>query len=120
MAAVSIVTVTVGVSSMGDISGCIVSSTSTEVVSSAEGPSSGRVVVISSHEVPGVQGGGILTSTGGPPVDSPVGGSVAAGLFILTLEGDPLGGGTETKVCSGLLVEGGGQGAGVSTRRTCN
>ena len=118
LVAMSIVTVTVGVSSIVDSSGW--QSTSTEVISSVEGPSSGREVATSSFEAPGLQGKGVLTSTEDPPVDDPVGGSGVVCSFTLTPEGDPLGGGAEVRGCLGLLAEEGGQRAGVFTRWTCN
>ena len=89
LAVVSIVTVTGMVSSIGDISAWVISSTSTEVISSVEGLSSGRAMAISSFEVPGAQGVGRLTSTGALPVD----GLKGVELSIFTPEGDPLGGG---------------------------
>ena len=117
---VSMVTVTVGVSSMLGNSCWQLLSTSTEVISSVEGPSSGRGLATSSFEVPGSQGKGMLTSAEGSSVDGPVGGSRFEGSSLSTPGGDPLSGETEWRDCLGLLVEEGGQGAGASTRWTCS
>ena len=98
------VTVIIGISSEGDSCG---ESTSTEGISTVEGPSSGGRIASSSSEAPDLQGRGGNASTGGVPVDGPTDGSGVSKLSTLTPSGGPLGG-TRLVVASGLLGKGGG------------